>query len=66
MALVDFIKGRGYDTSWITNTWAISLLLNHRDKLRRAQEEIDKHVGEDRKVEESDVANQPYLQAIIN
>ncbi|KAL5984801.1 hypothetical protein ACLOJK_038637 [Asimina triloba] len=55
----------GYDTAWITKTWTLSLLLNHKDKLRKAQEEIDEHVGKDRNVEESDITNLPYLQAII-
>ncbi|KAL5984797.1 hypothetical protein ACLOJK_038633 [Asimina triloba] len=54
-----------YDTSWITNTWTLSLLLNHRDKLRRVQEEMDEHVGRDRNVDESDIPKLAYLQAVV-
>ncbi|KAL5984780.1 hypothetical protein ACLOJK_038616 [Asimina triloba] len=55
----------GYDSSWITNTWALSLLLNHKEALRKAQEELDEHVGRDRNVEESDISKLVYIQAII-
>lgn len=34
--------------------------------LKKAQEEIEKHVGQNRMVEESDLKNLVYLQAIIN
>ncbi|PKI36147.1 hypothetical protein CRG98_043446 [Punica granatum] len=46
-------------------TWALSLLLNNGDALRKAQEELDIHVGRDRRVEESDIRNLVYLQAVI-
>ncbi|PKI36145.1 hypothetical protein CRG98_043444 [Punica granatum] len=46
-------------------TWALSLLLNNRDALRKAQDELDIHVGRDRRVEESDIRNLIYLQAVI-
>ncbi|XVE48621.1 hypothetical protein DITRI_Ditri01bG0016200 [Diplodiscus trichospermus] len=49
----------------ITLTWALSLLLNNRHVLRKAQDELDIHVGRDRQVEESDITNLVYLQAII-
>ncbi|KAL5984796.1 hypothetical protein ACLOJK_038632 [Asimina triloba] len=55
----------GYETSWITNTWTLSLLLNHRDKLRKVQEEMDEHVGRDRNVDESDIPKLAYLQAVV-
>ncbi|XVE48620.1 hypothetical protein DITRI_Ditri01bG0016100 [Diplodiscus trichospermus] len=55
----------GNDTSMITLTWAFSLLLNNRHVLKKAQDELDIHVGKDRQVEESDIANLVYLQAII-
>lgn len=44
----------------------MSLLLNHPQVLKRAQNEIDKVVGNDRLVDESDVVNLPYLRCIIN
>ncbi|KAK2996327.1 hypothetical protein RJ639_024942 [Escallonia herrerae] len=55
----------GSDTTAGTLTWAISLLLNNPDVLKRAQDELDLHVGVDRQVEESDMKNLVYLQAII-
>ncbi|PPS03684.1 hypothetical protein GOBAR_AA16973 [Gossypium barbadense] len=55
----------GIDTNVATLSWAISLLLNNRHVLKRAQEELDIHVGKQRQVEESDIANLVYLQAII-
>ncbi|KAK6254104.1 hypothetical protein QUC31_015824 [Theobroma cacao] len=53
------------DTNVITLTWALSLLLNNRHVLKRAQDELDIHVGKHRKVEESDINNLVYLQAIV-
>nr|XP_017220500.1 PREDICTED: cytochrome P450 CYP82H23-like [Daucus carota subsp. sativus] len=55
----------GYDTTMVTLTWAVSLLLNHRHVLRKVQDELEKHVGRDRQVNESDVKNLPYLRAIV-
>ncbi|KAF5204157.1 Cytochrome p450, partial [Thalictrum thalictroides] len=53
------------DTNSVTLTWALSLLLNNRHVLNKAQEEIDIHVGKDKLVEESDIEKLVYLQAII-
>jgi len=55
----------GSDTTMITLTWALSLLLNHSDTLKKAYEELDKVVGRDRRVDESDIKNLVYLQAIV-
>ena len=49
----------------ITLIWALALLLNNRSSLNKAQEELDKHVGRDRQVNESDLNNLVYLQAIF-
>ncbi|KAL7211126.1 hypothetical protein ACSBR2_014080 [Camellia fascicularis] len=46
-------------------TWALSLLLNHNQALKLVQEELDMHVGRQRWVEESDINNLSYLQAIV-
>lgn len=46
-------------------TWALSLLLNNRQALKKAQEEIDTHVGKDKLVNEPDIKNLVYLQAIV-
>ncbi|KAJ8899413.1 hypothetical protein K2173_018387 [Erythroxylum novogranatense] len=55
----------GADTTAIASTWILSNLLNNRNTLERAQEELDQKVGRERWVEESDIGNLAYLQAII-
>ncbi|XP_023535447.1 cytochrome P450 CYP82D47-like [Cucurbita pepo subsp. pepo] len=55
----------GSDTSTITMTWALSLLLNNEQVLEKAQLELDEKVGISRHVKESDVKNLTYLQAIV-
>ncbi|KAM0066851.1 putative cytochrome P450 [Helianthus debilis subsp. tardiflorus] len=55
----------GSDTTTIMLTWTLSLLLNNRHALRKAQEELDTQVGKDRRVNESDIKNLVYLQAIV-
>ncbi|XP_078165938.1 cytochrome P450 81Q32-like [Carex rostrata] len=56
----------GIDTIFNTTEWAITLLLNNPDVLKKASAEIDTHVGTKRLVEESDMPNLPYLHCIIN
>ncbi|KAL7211127.1 hypothetical protein ACSBR2_014081 [Camellia fascicularis] len=46
-------------------TLALCLLLNHNEALKLVQEELDTHVERQRWVEESDINNLPYLQAIV-
>lgn len=55
----------GSDTTSGTLTWAISLLLNNPNMLKKAQEELDQQIGMDRQVDDSDIKNLVYLQAII-
>ncbi|XP_076918488.1 cytochrome P450 CYP82D47-like [Bidens hawaiensis] len=55
----------GSDTTAVTLTWALALLLNNPHALKAVQDEIDKHVGRDRLVEESDLKNLVYLDAVI-
>lgn len=45
--------------------WAIAELLRHPNILAQAQEELDSVVGKDRLVTESDLAQLPFLQAIV-
>ncbi|GAB4861025.1 hypothetical protein Ancab_040056 [Ancistrocladus abbreviatus] len=59
------IIGAAIDTSTITLTWTLSLLLNNRRVLKEVQDELDLHVGKNRVVEESDLKNLVYLQATI-
>ncbi|XWS23336.1 hypothetical protein CRYUN_Cryun28dG0004300 [Craigia yunnanensis] len=53
------------DTTMVTLTWALSLLLNNRDALKKVQEELDIQVGKDKLVEESDIKKLVFLQAIV-
>ncbi|KAJ4845114.1 hypothetical protein Tsubulata_030347 [Turnera subulata] len=55
----------GSDTVVITVTWALSLLLNNPQVLKKAQDELDDCVGKHRRVDESDIKNMVYLQAIV-
>ncbi|KAJ8759250.1 hypothetical protein K2173_006770 [Erythroxylum novogranatense] len=55
----------GSDSSAITLTWMVCNLLNNRRCLELAQEELDSKVGRERVVEDSDIDNLQYLQAII-
>ncbi|CAN0922152.1 Cytochrome P450 82A4 [Linum grandiflorum] len=54
------------DTTNVTMTWLLALLVNHPDVLRKAQLEIDNNVGKERQVHESDLHNLVYLKAIVN
>ncbi|PPR92343.1 hypothetical protein GOBAR_AA28324 [Gossypium barbadense] len=54
------------DTSSITMTWALSLLLNNRDALNKVKQELDIYVGKDKLLLiESDTKNFVYLQSVI-
>ncbi|CAA7026975.1 unnamed protein product [Microthlaspi erraticum] len=55
----------GTDTSASTVDWAIAELIRHPEVMVRAQEELDSVVGRNRPVNESDLAQLPYLQAVI-
>lgn len=59
------IFAAGTDTSAVTIEWALAELINNPTILRKARDEIDMVVGKDRLVEESDIPNLPYLQAIV-
>ncbi|XP_050364022.1 LOW QUALITY PROTEIN: nicotine N-demethylase CYP82E4-like [Argentina anserina] len=55
----------GSDPTAISLTWMLSLLLNNRRTLILAQEELDRTVGRHRWVEDTDIKNLVYLQAIV-
>nr|BBD34753.1 putative cytochrome P450 [Eschscholzia californica subsp. californica] len=55
----------GTDTTAVTLTWIISLLMNNRHALEKAREELETHVGKDRQVEDTDLQNLVYLSAIV-
>ncbi|XP_038905158.1 cytochrome P450 CYP82D47-like [Benincasa hispida] len=55
----------GFDTTATTMTWALSLLLNNQETLKKAKLELEEQVGRQKQVRESDVKNLIYLQAIV-
>ncbi|XP_057733340.1 cytochrome P450 CYP82J17-like [Arachis stenosperma] len=55
----------GTDTTSSAMIWMLALLLKNKHALKRAQEEINVHVGSLRKVEAYDMKNLVYLQAIF-
>ncbi|XP_062207491.1 cytochrome P450 81Q32-like [Phragmites australis] len=65
-ALVFNLLGAGTETTSTTTEWAMALLLNHPDVLKKAQEEIDAHVGGSRLLDKNDLPHLPYLHCIIN
>lgn len=65
-SLMLVLLAAGTDTSAGTMEWALSAMLNNPEILKKAQTEIDKCVGNDRLLDESDVLNLPYLRCIIN
>ncbi|CAH2077559.1 unnamed protein product [Thlaspi arvense] len=55
----------GSETSIVVLVWAVSLLVNNPDVLRKAHEELDRTIGKERVVEESDIKDLVYIQAIV-
>ncbi|KAK9210023.1 hypothetical protein WN944_002392 [Citrus x changshan-huyou] len=60
----DLIAG-GTDTSATTVEWAMSELMKRPDLIKKATEEIDRVVGRQRWVEEKDIPQLPYIDAIM-
>ncbi|KAL5984950.1 hypothetical protein ACLOJK_038787 [Asimina triloba] len=55
----------GSDSMSSVMIWALALLMNNRHVLAKAREELDRHVGRDRHVEDSDIKSLVYLNAIV-
>ncbi|CAK8533667.1 unnamed protein product [Lathyrus sativus] len=53
------------DTSTVTLTWVICLLLKNPVALKKVKEELNIQIGEERFINESDIKNLVYLQAIV-
>ncbi|XVF48885.1 hypothetical protein PTKIN_Ptkin03bG0224300 [Pterospermum kingtungense] len=60
----DLIAG-GTDTSATTVEWAISELIKQPQLIRKATEELDRVIGRERWVEERDIPQLPYIDAIM-
>ncbi|XP_038882278.1 cytochrome P450 71AU50-like [Benincasa hispida] len=53
------------DTSTTTIRWAISELIKHSHVMKKMQDELEKVVGLDRKVEKSDLDHLEYLDMVV-
>ncbi|KAM3341300.1 cytochrome 76A2 [Capsicum galapagoense] len=55
----------GTETTSSSVEWALSELLRHPEAMERVKEEIVKVIRQDKKLEESDIDNLPYTQAVV-
>ncbi|GLU10156.1 hypothetical protein SLE2022_269760 [Rubroshorea leprosula] len=60
----DLIAG-GTDTSATTVEWAMSELLKQPELIKKATEELDRVIGRERWVQEKDIPQLPYIEAIM-
>ncbi|CBI27805.3 unnamed protein product, partial [Vitis vinifera] len=61
---LDLLAG-GTDTSATTMEWAMSEILRQPSIATKATEELDRVIGRDRWVEEKDIPQLPYIDAIV-
>lgn len=54
----------GTESSAVTVEWAISQILKKPEIFQKATEELDRVIGKDRWVQEKDMPNLPYIEAI--
>eukprot|EP00253_Pinus_taeda_P018652 PITA_18652 len=62
--VLDMFSG-GVETTSTTLEWAMSELLRHPHAMKSLQEEMERVVGKDRKVDESDLASMKYLHCVV-
>ncbi|CAA0830385.1 Cytochrome P450 76C4 [Striga hermonthica] len=55
----------GSETTSISIEWGFAELLRSPHAFKKVREELDRVVGVDRRVEEKDIENMPYLQAVV-
>ncbi|KAF2307501.1 hypothetical protein GH714_029208 [Hevea brasiliensis] len=55
----------GLETTSTTIEWAMAELLRKPETMKKVKEELNIVIGQNRKVEESDIDNLPYLQAVL-
>ncbi|CAA0830377.1 Cytochrome P450 76C4 [Striga hermonthica] len=55
----------GSETTSISIEWGLAELLRSQHTFKKVREELDRVVGMDRRVEEKDIENMPYLQAVV-
>ncbi|VVB00646.1 unnamed protein product [Arabis nemorensis] len=61
---VELLLG-GSDTSAQTTQWIMAELINHPEILKKLRDEIESVVGKTRMIQETDLSNLPYLQAVV-
>ncbi|CAK9315602.1 unnamed protein product [Citrullus colocynthis] len=64
--LIQVVFLAGIDTIAVTLEWALSQLLNNSEVLKKARDEIDSSIGQDRFVNEADLSSLSYLEGIIS
>ncbi|XP_022150738.1 cytochrome P450 71A1-like [Momordica charantia] len=64
-AITQDLIAAGTESSVVTIEWALSELLKRPDIFKKTTSELDKVVGRERWVEEKDIANLPYINAIV-
>ncbi|CAK9200578.1 unnamed protein product [Sphagnum troendelagicum] len=62
--MVDMLAGGG-DTTTTALEWALTEIIHNPEIMNRAQEELDRIMGTNRRVHESDLPNLPYLHSIV-
>lgn len=55
----------GTDTSSSIIEWALTEMLQNPSIMKRAHDEMDRVIGRQRRLQESDIANLPYFQVCI-
>nr|CAA64635.1 cytochrome P450 [Nicotiana tabacum] len=60
----DMLAG-GTESSAVTVEWAISELSKKPEIFKKATEELDRVIGQNRWVQEKDIPNLPYIEAIV-
>lgn len=55
----------GSETTVATIEWAMSLLLNHPEQLKKAKDEMNRQIGQNCLVDEKNISKLPFLQNII-
>ncbi|KAH9777033.1 Flavonoid 3-monooxygenase [Citrus sinensis] len=63
-SMQDLLVG-GIETSAVTLEWTMSELLKNPEVIQKATDELDRVIGRNKWVEEKDIVNLPYIQAIV-
>ncbi|GLJ32405.1 hypothetical protein SUGI_0652090 [Cryptomeria japonica] len=64
-ALIFELFMAGSDTTATTIEWAMAELIRNPHTMQRVQQELEEVVGSNRRVEESDIDQLPYLHAVV-